>query len=216
MPMRRFRCLLVILGLGLVAGGCGDDDPAVPTLPDGAANPQELMHNFLTVYENLDAANHALLIAPDFRVYLQPGTVFEFDLPRPFLDHDEEVASAARMFSGEASTLPDGRIVPGITRLQFTYFEAQAAWETAPPESPFPGALRAPYLVQMVADQGSQARLLVEGLITFYLTSESVESGGRTRTVWTMIGQEDATLQPAAVKRAAENITWGGLKALYR
>ena len=98
-----------------------------------------------------------------------------------------------RMFSGNAITRPNGDIIPGITQIEFTILQAEAAWAVSPADHRIPNALWAPFRVDFTIQQGNEGRLNIKGIIEFYLTSEQVEYQGRTQTKYSMIGQVDYT-----------------------
>ena len=196
--------MLLAVALLVVPAGCifsppEDPKPVKPgeTLPF-ADSPQQLMENFQTVYEDMDIDGYREVIDPDFVIYLSQDTIDEYSLPREFFDYDEEVQITERMFSGNAITRPNGDIIPGITRIQFNYFQAEAAWAVSPADHRIPNALWAPYRVDFTIDQGNEGRLNITGIIEFYLTSEQVEHQGRTQTKYTMVGQVDYTASGGA------------------
>ncbi|HPF69621.1 MAG TPA: hypothetical protein PLQ13_03030 [Candidatus Krumholzibacteria bacterium] len=198
MNARRILMLLALAVL-VVPAGCifsPDNSNTNNTGPDGLPfpnTPEKLMANFQTVYESMDIDGYREVIDPNFAIYLSQETINEFALPRDFFDYDEEVLITERMFSGNAITRPNGDIVPGITRIDFSYFQPEAAWAVSPADHRIPNALWAPYRVDITITQGTEGRLNIKGIIEFYLTSEQVEYQGRTQTKYKMIGQVDYT-----------------------
>lgn len=160
-------------------------------------SPEQLMANFETVYEARDIDGYREVIDPSFVIYLSQDTIDEFSLPREFFDFDEEVLIAGRMFSGSPFIRQDGNIVPGITRIQFDYFEAETTWEVSPADDRIPNALRAQYRVDFTIEQGNEGRLNIKGIIEFYLRSERVEHQGRQQDRYWMVGQVDYTTPSA-------------------
>jgi hypothetical protein len=198
MNVKRILMLLAVVLL-IAPAGCifspddsNDNDNTGTELPF-PNTPEKLMANFQTVYENMDIDGYRQVIDPSFTIYLSQETIDEFALPREFFDYDEEVLITERMFSGNSITRPNGDIIPGITRIDFSYFQAEAAWATSPADHRIPNALWAPYRVDMTITQGTDGRLNIKGIIEFYLTSEQVEYQGRTQTKYSMVGQIDYT-----------------------
>ena len=216
--MRPIRACLLPLAMLLVAGasGCGDDDPGQPA-PEGPSweSTDHLMADFVTAIQEMDLDTYRAMLDPDFRLYLTQDTVDNFALPRPYFDLAEDLASTGRMFAGQPFTRPTGDVVPAITRIQFVIFEPEASWAVSPPESRIPGVTWAPFQVHMVIEQGNVGRLNVQGRIMVYLDSAEVNVHGQPQTRWTMVGLEDLTTVPQADK-AAEDASWGSVKALYR
>ncbi len=198
MNVKRILMLLAVLLL-VVPAGCifsPPDDPDTIKPPSDlpfANSPEQLMANFQTVYEDMDIDGYRQVIDPGFVIYLSQDTIDEYSLPREFFDYDEEVQITERMFSGNAITRPNGDIIPGITRIQFNLFQAEATWAVSPADHRIPNALWAPYRVDFTIEQGNEGRLNITGIIEFYLTSEQVTHQGREQTKYSMVGQEDRT-----------------------
>ncbi len=198
-PMNAKRILMLLaVVLLIVPAGCifspddGDGKPPVGKTLPFANSPEQLMQNFQTVYEEMDIDGYREVIDPNFVIYLSQETINEYSLPREFFDYDEEVLITERMFSGNAITRPNGDIIPGIVRIQFNVFQAEAAWAVSPADHRIPNALWAPFRVDFTIDQGTRA-LDIKGIIEFYLRSEQVEHQGRLQTRYRMIGQVDYT-----------------------
>ncbi len=179
-----------------------------------ADSPEQLMANFQTVYEDMDILGYREVIDSGFVIYLSQDTIDEYSLPREFFDYDEEVQITDRMFSGNARTRPNGDIIPGITRIQFNYFQPEAAWADSPPDHRIPNAIWAPFRVDFTIEQGNEGRLNIKGIIEFYLNSEQVEHQGRIQTKYSMIGQMDYTGY-GSLKRPTTDVSWSDVKALY-
>ena len=124
------------------------------------------------------------------------------------------MAISERIFAGNAITRPNGDIIPGITRIEFNIFQAEADWAVAAEDHDFAGAIWAPFRVDITVDQGNEGRFDINGIIEFYLGAESVEYQGSTVTNYRMVGQVDYTGYYWA-KRPTEDTAWGDLKALF-
>ncbi|MFO7610129.1 MAG: hypothetical protein R6X35_13250 [Candidatus Krumholzibacteriia bacterium] len=199
MLTKRILMLLATILLVLPAGCIfsPDDDPKggggdVPDLPF-PNSPEVLMANFQKVYEDRNIDGYREVIDPEFRIYLSQATIDEFGIPDGYFDYDEEVLIAERMFSGSPFIRQSGAITPGITRIQFDYFQPETTWEVSPADDRIPNALRAQYRVNFTIEQGNEGRLKIEGIIEFYLRSEQVEHQGRTQNRFWMVGQVDYT-----------------------
>lgn len=207
---------MAAVGALLVLGGCKDDEiMPPPDTPPPVGSPELLMAAFQAATEGLDIEGYRQVLDPEFAIYLSQGTIEEFSLPREYFDYDEDMLISERMFAGQAITRPNGDIIPGITRIMFHYFQAEAAWADAPDDHRFAGAVWAPFRVDLTVEQGNEGRANIKGIIEFYLSSEPVEYQGSTVRDYRMVGQVDYTnVRPA--KRPTEDTAWGDLKALFR
>lgn len=198
MLTKRILMLLATVLLVLPAGCIfspddGDKPPVVINDLPFPNSPEVLMGNFQKVYEDRDIDGYREVIDPSFVIYLSQETIDDFSLPRNFFDYDEEVLIAERMFSGSPFIRQNGDITPGITRIQFNYFQPETAWEVSPADDRIPNALRAQYRVDFTIEQGNEGRLNIKGIIEFYLRSEQVEHQGRLQDRYWMVGQVDYT-----------------------
>lgn len=176
-------------------------------------SPEQLMANFQTIYETRDVYEYLKIMHPDFQTILQEGTVQEFPDVGPTLDRYEEQNIHKRMFSGLAVTDPQGWLVPGVTDIHFSVFQPLSTWAISPPEDIIPNALWAPFQVVILMDRGQNwSTLKVEGVIKFYVTSETFKHNGHQREFYQMVGQVDLT---GGIK-STEETPWGSVKALYR
>lgn len=176
-------------------------------------SPDQLMANFLTIYETMQVYDYLRTMHPEFETILQPSTMFEFPDVGPTLSRYEEQNVHKRMFSTQAVTDPDGNLVPGVQAIVFDVFEKMAPWEIADPDGMFPDALWAPYQVSIMWDRGqSYSTMRVEGIIHFYVVSRDFEYKDEARQFFQMIGQVDLT----GNIKATEESSWGTVKALFR
>lgn len=190
--------LLVMLAVPLLLSGCifsPDDDPEpdpddVVTLPF-PGSPEQLMANFQTVYEERDYDGYLEVLDSEFRIFLRPETIEEFDLPRGFFEYAEEIVITEKMFSGN----PPSESVGAITNIDFVTLRQIDTWVVTQ-NLEFPGALESQFDVDfriMQSTTDGEKQLNIKGQITFFLSSEQVEHQGRPRTKYRMVGQIDET-----------------------
>jgi hypothetical protein len=185
------------------------------------ASPEQLMANFRTVYETMDAAEFGQLLHPDFVCLLQPATQEEFPHVGPTLDRDEELVIATKMFSGEATTNSQGDLVPGVGGIDFALFQRVEPWQVTPPTDPIPGALAALFEVVVLWNRPGQSTLRAEGMLRFYVASRDSLHDGVVQPYHEMVGQQDLTGGFKASDgrivwdKAVETTSWGTVKALW-
>jgi hypothetical protein len=175
--------------------------------------PDQLMENFQTVYETMDVEEYLHIMHQDFVTILQDQTIQEFPDVGPTLNRYEEQNIHKRMFSGWAVTDPEGYLVPGVESISFEVLHPLDVWQMSPGDDPIPNAEYAPFAVQITLDRGpSYSSLRVEGVIKFYVTSQSVLYQGERLPYYQMLGQVDLT----GGTRVVEEAIWGSVKALWR
>jgi len=183
-----------------------------PELPF-PGSPDQLMANFQTIYETMDAGEYLKLMHPDFLTILQESTIIDFPDVGTTLDVTEEQRIHERMFSGEAMEDPNGDFLPGIRAIHFSGFRALDAWSMSPGNDIIPNAEWAPFEVDFLFDRGQQfSTLKVGGAIKFYVTSRDSLHNGTLKQYYQMIGQVDLT----GGFKSTEEIPWGSVKALWR
>jgi hypothetical protein len=209
----RRLCLVALL---VCLGGCGDDDPVVPPAPPpGPATPDELMSNFLTIYESMDAAELIALMDPGFVTILQQATTADFPELGATLDVQEETRIHERMFSKQDVTDPNGVLVPGIKSIEFQTIARQGAWTVSRPDDPIPDTECAIYDVVVLFGRGpGYSTLKVQGALKFYVARHESVVGGVTHVYYRMAGQVDLTADKFG--RAEESTAWGRIKAIFR
>ena len=226
MMARRVAVAVCLVGLVVMAGGCGEEGgggglllPPQPIelFPDTA---DKLMANFQLAYEtmNYDAFLH--LLHPDCVTILQPSTVALFPSLGPTLDVTEERRIHERMFSRNDVTDPNGALVPGVQSIGFQTFARQGTWSSSTGTDAIPNTTCAVYDVVVFFDHGSlYATSKVQGTIKFYVTARDSVVGGVTKPYFQMRGQLDLTLDTKAAGEAGlgtESSSWGEVKARYR
>jgi len=216
--MRALLSLTILLA-GLLAGCFGGDDPAGPTGPSGTIGPEpvtpdELMHDFATVYEDLDLETYRdEILDPRYRFVLKPSVVDDYSLPDSVLSFDDEVAIAGRLFGG--ATCDDGW---AVGRIDIESLQSVGLWQDVGPDDAYfgdvAGAKSRTYDVRvMVHAAGVDAQHAIEGTVVFYVAGHEVEHSGQTVTVYRLLGQWDFTGDQG---KGTERASWSGLKARFR
>jgi hypothetical protein len=186
--------------------------PRLP-FPD---SPDQLMLNFKTICEDMDFAEYASLLHPDYFMILQQSTQDMYPSVGSTLDVVEERRIHERMFSKQDVTDPDGALVPGLRTIEFRTF-VRSAWSLSPPTDVIPNADCAVYQVSFQFDRGAAQRILkVEGEIKFYVTHRDSVINSVTRPYYQMYGQIDLTLSSALGSKASALDSWGSVKCLFR
>jgi hypothetical protein len=189
-PTPRFIPLAILAGLLaavlLLAACAPETDLTDPTsdrhLPP---TPDALLEQFATVYQARDLEGYARLLHEDFIFSFQACDVEKLGLSRDHYTRDDELAAAARMFSGKAHVKDDGVRVDPILEIRFRRFARLGAWEDAR-DRERPGLLRATYEVDVVMDRGAAGCLAIRGTCVFYAV-------GNRDTGYRLIGWVDRT-----------------------
>jgi hypothetical protein len=208
--------LLIVMTLGF--GGC-KEDPVAPRadglpFPD---SPDQLMLNFRTICEDMDFAEYASMIHPDYFMILQQSTRDMYPSVGSTLDVVEERRIHERMFSKQDVTDPDGLLVPGLRTIEFRTFVRQSPWSLSPPTDAIPNADCAVYQVIFLFDRGeAQSILQVQGEIKFYVTHRDSVVSRVTRPYYQMCGQIDLTQDYAQGSKVSALNSWGSVKCLFR
>ncbi|MCP4574492.1 MAG: hypothetical protein GY838_19245 [bacterium] len=190
--------LLALLAALLLVSGCifspeknKDDEIVDPDGPPFAGSPEQLMRNFMDVYEDRDYTGYLTVIDPEFKIFLKQETVDEFGLPRDYFGYDEEIVITEKMFSGN----PPREGVGAISNIELSVLSQVGTWELTE-NTVFPGALESQYEVQfkiMQSTTDGERQLNITGRIIFFLSTEQVDHNGRERTLYRMVGQIDET-----------------------
>ncbi|MBK7772278.1 MAG: hypothetical protein IPI48_17605 [bacterium] len=222
MRARRVAVAVCLIGLVVMAGGCGETFPVTPPddppstglpFPDTA---DKLMANVMSTYETMDYDEFLHLLHPDCVTILQPSTVALFPSLGPTLDVTEERRIHERLFSKNNVTDPNGALVPGVQSIAFQTFARQGTWGTSSGTDPIPDTWCALYDVVVFFDHGAlYSTSKVQGTIKFYVTARDSIVGGVTKPYFQMRGQLDLT-QDMKAGLATESSSWGEVKARYR
>jgi len=211
--------LLLIVTTACLAGimilaGCSDDDPVtVGIYSPGPASLGELVLQIKDSYEARDPAMYQSLLDPDYLTLLSGETIQEFPTLGTTLDFDQEERIHGRMFSDESLVDPIGTPIPGVLDIRFLVFLARDVWLPTDEGVLFPGAVWAPFEVQILFDRGqSYPSMRVEGVVKIYARAHEVTVGGTQCTYYLMAGMRDLT----GYVKGSEVTPWGSVKAIYR
>ncbi len=210
------RLIVLMFTVLLVASGCGDDEDPVRVETDPPIGPEstaELVTQFMAAYEAKDVEKYLALLDPDYLMILSDETIFRFPDVGPTLDFAEEERIHKRMFSGKSVTDPLGDLIPGVLAIGFGVFKALDDWSPSDNEDRFPGAVWAPFQVELLFDRGQNfSTLKFGGTVKFYARSHEIMVGDTEKTVFLMAGMVDLTY----LAKGVEDTPWGVVKALYR
>ena len=190
MLLMTFTLLLGTAGCIFSPEGGGTDDQPEPQDLEDPIEPDILMDNFQAAYEDMNIDWFRDLMHEDYKTMLQQDTIEEYSLPQNFFTYEEEMAIQTNIFSSNPIDTGDGGTVPGISSIQFTTFERQGIWTTAPANDPnFPNALFATYNVKFEFTRLAGTTLVVTGFIQFYVIDIDEGDG----EWYQLIGQVDLT-----------------------
>ncbi len=200
---------LIFVSFGLV--GCSDDDPVA--LDDTDPSPyvwpdtaDKLMANFNVAYASMDIEEYENCLHPDFQFIFMNNDSW---------DRADDVTSTENMFAGDPGEDPDGMPKPGVQSIEIIELTQMTFWDTTLPNYPdFPNTEKALYKVNIMfyLDGGENTITITEQQL-FYAVAVEVDQGdGTSRTRFYLTGQQDL----AGENKGNEDMTWGGVKALYR
>ncbi len=194
--------LLAACLVALAAPGCDGDPVGPPTGIHG--DPDDLMAAFDTSYARMNRTAYDRLLAADFRFVPLPEDREDLGLTgSEVVGRDQELAIAARMFSGEPG--PGGD--PGLTGIDIVRLNRTTAWhDTLDPL--FPGSQEALFEVE-IHFVHADGYFRVSGRQRFW--ARSLPDGG-DGVRWHLAGQEDLT----TVVKVVEDASWGRVKTLYQ
>ncbi len=216
------RLIVLVFAVLLVLSGCSDEEenPLTPGTGDNFPvstlpfpdTPEQLMANFLKIYETMDADEYKLILDPAFETLLQQATQNEFPGVGSTLNAAEENRLHERMFLGEPLLDANGGVLPAVLSISFSRFQPRVGWGVSLPTDPIPNTLSALYEVEILADRGQNySTQFVRGTIRFYVATAEGKLDGQPKTYYRLIGQLDLT----EFSKDAQHTAWGSLKALY-
>lgn len=176
-----------------------------------AGSEVQLMENFRTVYESMDADLLATMLHPDHLFYLQPSTQEEYPDIGPVFDLAAELRIAERMFGGAPVIDPNGNLVAGVGVITFMLFVQQTAWVDTQANDVIANARTAIYDVIFLLDRPGHSTLKPTGQMKFYAVSRDSLHEGVVQPYFELIGQQDFT-----ASKNVENAVWGSVKAMFR
>ncbi len=194
--MQSSRFILTGLTLALIViglAGCTGRDMMMPTGPDkdavSATTPELLLEKVARAYADRDLECYADLLAEDFVFTFLPCDVNDLGLGSDHWGREDELISAARMFSGEPHVRGDGTVVPAITAIEVLDFNQDVPWEDAG-DRRHPGTLRAVYSMKVLFVREGASDLVVDGPSIFFATPVINDDG---ETVFRLRGWVDQT-----------------------
>jgi hypothetical protein len=217
-PQSHFRVVLavVLCLLAVSLAGCGDDDDPVQSPeepPTEYGSVRELVEGFASAYESKNLQAYLNCLDPDFRFILHPDTQARYPDLGPYLDFGQEDRIHGRMFSGEAVADPEGNPQPGVQGIVFNNLLALDSTQPTDDQDNFPGALWAPYDVELLVDCGAAfTTYRAQGRLKIYVRKYIRMSGGKEVEYYLLAGMVDMTDSGKGV----ENTPWGLIKVFYR
>jgi hypothetical protein len=177
-----------------------------------ADTPEQAVENLRTSYAFMDIEFLRSVLAADYLSFLQQDTQDQFLHLGATLDVDQELMSAANIFSGQPITNSNGNLVPGVASIQFPVLNRVGDWAVAGPGERLPGAFASTYEVTIDVYRSGYSTLRSTGEIRFFAVSSDSLVAGEVRQHWKLVGQDDLT---DISKRAIEYTAWGFLRALF-
>lgn len=206
--------------LAVLAFGCSSDDPgSAPPVPEPVAlefpdTPDKLMTNFLTVCDEMNAADYASLIDPGFLMVLQQETVNRYPAVGSSLDAEDELAIAANMFGGREGVDHLGLAVAPIIDIDILNVEPLTGWAVVEPGGPVPGDMVASYEIFFTFRRDQQHyESLAEGQVRFYVASTDSLHEGTVKPCYRLTGMIDLT---RGGNKSVESESFGTIKVIYR
>ena len=175
--LRRTAWVLLLVGallvlLSMFVDGCVRDlDIAEPRFETGYVfpdTPTRLMDNFARAYAGRDLETYTNLLHDDFVFHFTSCDAKRMGNPDAHLTKQQELASAANMFSGRVVQKDDGRVLPAITAIEFLHFAPEGPWrEVADSDLPA-GTKVCTYRVSLRIRRSRSSDLSIEGFAVFY------------------------------------------------
>ncbi len=183
----------LLLALGLIVliaqAGCifsPDDDNTGPTDPPEDEYPfpesaNQLMLNFQAIHSAMDFTNYREILDDEYKFIMLPETVHEIGHPQDYLTREEDLDGAENMFNA-------------ISEFEMI-LTGEGSWEReSESHEYFPGAERRVYGMHAeLFDPNSGTRYIVDGLVTFYVSSTLVDVEGVETPMYKLLGQHDHT-----------------------
>ncbi len=190
--MKSFQILCIGLTLILVVlAGCAGNDPMAPSGQQkqvtGATTPTLLMEKIALAYAERNLDCYADLLAEDFVFTFLPCDVKDLGLGQDHWNREDELISAARMFSGEPHVMDDGTVVPAVIAIEVLECRQTIPWEDAG-AGYGTGTLRAVYSMRVLFVRDGASDLMVDGPSIFYAEPGKDNDGN---TVYRLSGWGD-------------------------
>jgi hypothetical protein len=210
--LRRVAPILVaMLGLGVIALGCGSDKRKVTNPEDSIYLPQSSAANCLTNLQTAythrnDIEGYTKLFADSFTFVFNPTDVNNPTNPTPASwDLASERTATDSLFSSRF-----------VDHIRLTFDQDPAVNSDAEYPETWKVLMRRIRLqVDTRKEDGSQLTLLAEGSdATFYFKEYPNERASDGKTLWRIVRWEDQVSEGKGVFKV-ENSTWGRVKWLY-
>ncbi len=183
--------------------------PPPPPMPFPASEDQAIA-NFKTAYTGMKVDDYGAGLHPQYVFILRPEDVLPGESDR--FTCAEELALAAKMFSGLPIERPGDSPVPAIAAISISALERQAAWaEVGSSDPDFANTRRGVYTIQLSFSRAGANTIIVSGQQEFYVTSRDSTVNGVTWPYFQLRGQRDLT-----IGQKTETFSWGSVKNLYR
>lgn len=220
--MRRYPDLIFVAALLAsltLTAGCADDNPD-PRLPPASVlpfpgTPDQLVRNFKTFYETMDADEVGTLFYPDFRFFLQESTIQAFPELGTHLDFEEEQGIHLGMFSGQSGRDADGQLTNPISSIHVDFPVQVTEWGPSLPADPLPGVTSALFDVLMEFNRTGAPIIKVQGAVKFYIAARDSLHEGAARTHYRFLGMGDFT-EDSKSPIDNEDAAYGAVQALFR
>lgn len=166
-------CLVVLLA-GLLAGCSEGTDPrCCDPPPDQLTTPDAVIAVLVAAYERRAIETYDRVLDEGFTFQFAPGDMEQLEQGVSW-DRAAEMSSAARMFSGQPGTRPDGSPIEPIQSFLLRLSAESAAWDSATTAS-FPGTIHRTYGAEMIVYFQGGGTLEIRGTQDFYLVAVQVE-----------------------------------------
>lgn len=180
--------------------------------------PSQLMANFRKAYDEMDIDEYRDVLHEDFAFVFVDGSPVA--PPNGVYTREEDLASTARMFSGEQGQDPGGEPKPGVLEVELQSFDRLTDWMDVPLDDPhFPGSCMAIFDVRIVLylDTPSNNTITIDSLQYFHVVSAAGEQrNSQAGLRYYLAGQRDVVIEdPTPPFLANEEMSWGSVKTLY-
>lgn len=205
---------LAACSLGLLAAGCGSDQPAAPTGGDESLlipfpdTPDSLVALHALAWTAMDTTLFASLLGPGFVYHFSDQDVAAYALPVTTLDRAQTAEASWRMFSGDTSFVNAFGVTPRpVRRIRVYAFTRTGDWAGVGPEAPFPGteACRHEFLAHLEFDFGLPTRVVIGELDVYAAPAQREGPDGVVRNGYLLAGIVDPGFAPGK----DEGYTWG-------
>lgn len=136
MHKMRAATFTALIGTLLLWGGCSDDKGRwdIPGSPVTATSAEEVLEYFQQAYTAMDAEILDRILAPDFRLNLEPETLTAWagtynPLTTDFFDRDAMLEMSSRLVFQFAGSRPDGEVLAPVVSIAVPLLEQLTHWQ---------------------------------------------------------------------------------------